>query len=214
MTFPNYLTQSFQHKIVNNSICIIEMFYLSLYCHLKQQIMGTLIEIKGLVAELMATEFTVVANGRTYKLSAKQIGYRFEFNNRKRAFGVCNYAKKVICLSLPLCNENLDRIHTNIRNTILHEIAHALSVQIHGMSGRGHGANWKSIAKQIGCNGERCFDGSVNRPASKYTLVCDTCGTKTPQHRKSRLLYACTKCCKAHNNGKFSHEYKLRYVVN
>jgi predicted SprT family Zn-dependent metalloprotease len=176
--------------------------------------MGTLNEIRELVNQLMTTEFTIVAKGRTYKLTAKQIGYSFAFNNRKRAFGLCNYSERMINLSLPLCSENLDKIHTVIRNTILHEIAHAFSFEIHGRSGTGHGAYWKDIALQVGCNGERCFSNSVNRPASKYTLVCDNCGTTTPQHRKSRLLYACSKCCKAYNNGKFSNEYKLRYVVN
>ena len=177
--------------------------------------MGTLNEIRELVAELMSTEFTILAKGITYKLSAKEIGYRFEFNNRKRAFGVCNYSKKVIFLSLPLCSENLDKIHTNIRNTILHEIAHAFSVHIYGYNGRGHGPSWKLIALQIGCNGQRCFDASaINKPTSKYTLVCDTCGTESPQHRKSKLTYACSKCCRQYNNGRFSNEYKLRYVVN
>ena len=173
-------------------------------------------DVIALVDELMAKEFTISTYYGTQKISAKGIGYRFGFNNRKRAFGVCYYTQKKISLSLPLCSENLDKVDTNIRNTILHEIAHAFSVHVYGISlGRGHGKYWKDIAIQIGCNGQRCFDGeTVNRPKSKYTLVCDTCGRKTPKHRKSSLLYACGSCCKVHNNGKYSEKYKLRFVEN
>ncbi len=180
--------------------------------------MGTINEVVNLVETLLAKEFTFSTYYGEHKISAKQIGYRFEFNNRKKSFGTCYYTQKKISLSLPLCSENLDKIYTNIQNTILHEIAHAFCFYIYGVSlGCGHGSNWKSIAKQIGCNGNRCFDGSkVNMPKSKYTLVCDTCGNQTPKHKLTSRInkFACGNCCNQHNNGKFTEKYKLRLLQN
>jgi predicted SprT family Zn-dependent metalloprotease len=81
--------------------------------------------------------------------------------------------------------------------------------------GRGHGSNWKSIAKQIGCDGNRCYDGeTVNLPKAKYILTCDNCGYESPKHRKVTKQYACGKCCNKYNGGKFSKDYLLRFVVN
>ena len=180
--------------------------------------MGTIKDVVNLVETLLAKEFTFSTYYGEHKISAKQIGYRFEFNNRKQAFGTCHYTQKKISLSLPLCSENLDKIHTNIQNTILHEIAHAFCFYIYGSNlGKGHGSYWVSIAKQIGCNGNRCFDSSkVNMPKSKYTLICDTCGNQTPKHKLTSRInnFACGKCCNQHNNGKFTEKYKLRLVEN
>jgi predicted SprT family Zn-dependent metalloprotease len=180
--------------------------------------MGTIKDVVNLVETLLAKEFTISTYYGEHKISAKKIGYDFEFNKKKRAFGTCYYIQKKISLSLPLCSENLDKIYPNIQNTILHEIAHAFSVHIYGIKfGKGHGDNWKSIAKQIGCNGLRCFNSDeVNLPKSKYILVCDTCGKETPKHKLTSRInqFACGKCCNQHNNGKFSDKYKLRLLQN
>ena len=178
--------------------------------------MTTLNTVQDLAIQLMSKTFKVKAKGWTYDLSALDIGYYFEFNNRKRAFGVCNYVKKVINLSQPLCEANLDKLDTQITDTILHEIAHAFCVHIYGTQlGRGHDWRWKSIAVQIGCNGERCYDiHEVNHTQSKYTYVCKKCGRETPRHKKPKRLQACGKCCNQYNFGKFSHDYVLELRVN
>ena len=178
--------------------------------------MKTINDVRTLAIELLNTEFRIVTYKGTHLVTPSKIGYRFEFDSAKRRFGCCFYVKKKITLSLPLCAENLDKVDTRIKNTILHEIAHALCVEVLGIhEGRGHGSNWKSIAKQIGCDGERCYSGdSVNKPQSKYTLICDSCGRETPKHRKVTRSYACGKCCNEHNGGKFTEKYKLRLVTN
>ena len=124
--------------------------------------MGTISEVQNLAIELLNKDFTFETYYGTHTMNALDLGYYFEFNNKKRAFGTCHYVSKKISLSLPLCSENLDKIETRIYNTILHELAHAFCVEVYGIKhGRGHGSNWKSIAKQIGCDGERCFDGET-----------------------------------------------------
>ena len=178
--------------------------------------MTTLNDVKKLAVELLNKQFTFKTYKGTHKMSAMDLGYYFEFDTAKQRFGACWYIAKKITLSMPLCKENLDKLETRITNTILHELAHAFSVEVYGIrEGKGHGANWKSIASQIGCDAERCFKSeSVNKPQSKYTLVCDNCKKETPKHKMVTRTYACAKCCNAHNNGKFSHDYKLRLVVN
>ena len=178
--------------------------------------MANLNDVKKMAIELLNKEFTFITYYGTNTMSAMDLGYYFEFDNAKRMFGRCFYIEKKITLSKPLCSENLDKIETRITNTMLHELAHAFCVKVYGINhGRGHGANWKSIAKQIGCDGERCYDGNeVNKPKSKYMLVCETCKKETPKYKKTKRESACAICCRTHNNGKYSDKYKLKLVVN
>ncbi len=98
-------------------------------------------------------------------------GWYFEFNNRKRSAGICNYDKQSIELSKPL-TELANEADT--KDTILHEIAHALV-------GRGHHHDhvWQRKAREIGCNGDRCYS-MKNKPSveiafqmvAKYKGIC------------------------------------------
>lgn len=178
--------------------------------------MNTIQSVLELAENLFAKEFTFEAKFQKYTISAKDLGYRFEFDSSKRRFGCCWYTRKKITLSLAICKENLDKIETEIRNTILHEIAHAFCIHVYGkFEGRGHGFNWESIAKQIGNSGERCYKkDNVTLVKSKYSLVCDTCGKVVPKHRKPKVKYACNECCNEHNNGRYSDKYVLRLVEN
>ncbi len=51
------------------------------------------------------------------------LGWNFEWNNRKSAFGLCSYSRKTIFLS-KILTVQVDE--EGVTNTILHEIAHAL----------------------------------------------------------------------------------------
>ncbi|HEX6056605.1 MAG TPA: SprT-like domain-containing protein, partial [Intrasporangium sp.] len=66
---------------------------------------------------------------------------------RTRA-GACRPARREISLSA-----HLTRLHPEdeVRDTILHEIAHALVGP-----GHGHDAVWRAKALAIGCSGQRC----------------------------------------------------------
>ena len=177
---------------------------------------ATIQDVQLLAIKTMSHTFTFTAKGQTNELSAMDLGYYFKFSNKKRAFGTCNYVKKEISLSRPLCEANLDKLMTQILDTTLHEIAHAFCVHVYGTElGRGHDWRWKSIAKQIGCNGERCYDiHEVNHTASKYTQICKHCKRETPRHKKPKRLQACGKCCQQYNFGRFSHDYVLELRVN
>jgi predicted SprT family Zn-dependent metalloprotease len=125
--------------------------------------------------------------------------WSFAFNNRKRSFGVCNYTRKTIFLSKVLTPEITE---DEARNTILHEIAHALVG-----SGHNHDYVWQRKAIEIGCSGERCSNHKVEIEA-KYEATCD-CGSIHKAHRRPKRTHWCS--CKGRA---FNPLESLTYVQN
>lgn len=92
-------------------------------------------------------------------------GWTFKFDGAERRMGLCSYGPKSISISRHYANAATE---AEVRNTILHEIAHALvgpyevdrNNRIISQNGRmkksGHGYQWKSKARSIGCTGDRC----------------------------------------------------------
>jgi predicted SprT family Zn-dependent metalloprotease len=111
-------------------------------------------------------------------------GWSFAFDHSKIRFGKCNYGKRQISLSRHLVQLNDE---TQVRETILHEIAHALAPR-----GAGHGPIWKSLARSIGCTGQRCYGDDVRRPRPKYKATCPACKRVIYRHR--RTVIACGRC--------------------
>ena len=76
------------------------------------------------------------------------VDWRFDFDHARRRFGRCNYTHKLISLSRPLTLLNgIDEV----RDTILHEIAHALCPK------DGHGPRWRATCRRIGARPVRCY---------------------------------------------------------
>lgn len=170
--------------------------------------MHTLSDLESLANQLLRKTFTFKANGITNRISPKHdLGYSFKFDSAKSRLGCCHYGPKLITMSRVLSQHNIDKIHTKLTDTLLHEIAHALCVEVYGVrNGRGHGQNWVSIAKQIGCDGKRCYDGSkMEKPKAKWTLTCPTCNTVASRHRKPKYAVACASCC----NGTYDERHKF-----
>jgi predicted SprT family Zn-dependent metalloprotease len=121
--------------------------------------------------------------------------WKFEFDNSKRRFGACHYRAKRITLSRHIVLLNGE---AETRDTILHEIAHALAPK-----NAHHNAEWKRIALSLGCDGTRCYDHTVKTPSSKYLAFCKHCGRVTEYSRMRDL--SCGKC----SNGTYSPKYRL-----
>jgi predicted SprT family Zn-dependent metalloprotease len=145
----------------------------------------TLFEAKELALRLM--------------ISHKLTDWRFEFNNRKGAFGVCSYSKKTIYLSRITTPQMTDKA---VINTILHEIAHALV-------GAGHGYNyvWRRKAIEIGCDGSRCNHYEEVNIRYKYIAVCPCCGKEIGANRKPKRSHWC-RC----TGRTFRPQDKLNYI--
>lgn len=138
-------------------------------------------------------------------------GWRFQFNKRKTAFGLCSKRKKTIYLSsvlFPTINEE-QRI-----DTIKHEIAHALDFEERGISD--HGYKWKAWAIKVGADPSFCKRHTNEeeyqnlKKQSKYTLVCPN-GHEFHRHRKAKSLDDCS-CPKCSNT--YNPKYRLRLIQN
>lgn len=132
----------------------------------------------------------------------------FIFDNAKRRFGQCDYGKKTISLSRHLCNLNGE---DDIRDTILHEVAHAI---VGGEAG--HGWQWKQKAIEIGCSGSVTYDAEVIVVPDDYAWIgtCSTCGTEAKRYRSSQKMFrlACKSCCDEYNFGYWSEAFLLTWV--
>jgi len=119
--------------------------------------------------------------------------WHFDFQNKKRALGTCSYVKKSILLSSWYVKLNEE---SDVEDTILHEIAHALSFIRYGKKGMGHGRLWKKVCREIGARPERLHKGILEYPENHYKYV-DTCGCDITykRHRISKFAkYRCPKC--------------------
>jgi len=129
--------------------------------------------------------------------------WHFKFDRAVRRFGQMVYLKRTISLSLPL-TELADE--AEVRDTILHEIAHALTPFSY------HDRKWRATAIAIGCNGKRCYSTTdEKRPPKKYKTICPNCSKETFKYKKGNLT-ACGACCRKYNFGKYDPKYILKFI--
>ncbi len=184
--------------------------------HFSENSLTTLKEIKDLAIQLLNTTWTIQPIyffQEAKEINLLDLGWHFEFNTRKNAAGLCSMRRKTIYVSQWLLEQNLEK-SLEFENVLRHEIAHALDFQIRGKSD--HLREWKSIARQVLCTADRCYDSkqiSVS-VTTKYTLICDGCGKGQPSHKKITIKTACGTCCREHNFGKYTEKFELRQVQN
>ena len=102
-------------------------------------------------------------------------GWSFRFDRARRRFGCCHMSKKVISLSFCMVELNSEEA---VRDTILHEIAHALS-PVHA-----HGKVWREKCIEIGANPSRCYADEVATPALAWKGTCPVCGLVIKKARR------------------------------
>jgi predicted SprT family Zn-dependent metalloprotease len=113
--------------------------------------------------------------------------WSFGFNRRKRALGMCFYERRAIELSTHFAERNGTEA---IRDTLLHEIAHALVGH-----GHGHDAVWRRKCLAIGARPERCSHSAV-MPEGRWQARCGGCGRCFHRHRKPLRIrsWFCLSC--------------------
>ncbi|GAB2619633.1 hypothetical protein Aab01nite_33750 [Paractinoplanes abujensis] len=114
-------------------------------------------------------------------------GWRLVFDNAKTRAGSCHSAKREIALSRPLM-----RLYepAQVRQTILHEVAHALAG-----AGHGHDRVWRGIARRIGYTGGRCLPADTPKVDGAWVGVC-AAGHRTTAHRRPIRVRSCPECSK------------------
>ncbi len=128
-------------------------------------------------------------------LTAK--GWKFQFDRSTHRMGLCRFAPKIISVSKPLADLNSEE---TLRDTILHEVAHALAG-----SQAGHGILWKLQARVLGARLETCCKVSqVIQVETAWQAVCVDCGVKVSRTRAPNLArkYSHGSCRHKLNAGK------------
>lgn len=126
------------------------------------------------------------------------IEWRFRFDSSKRRFGGgCNYTRKIISLSKSLVILNDIK---EIKNTILHEIAHILTPR------QGHNHIWKQKAIEIGCDGKACYSlEEVKVPKGRYMAICPNGHIHNRFNAPRINRQSCGKC---------SRKFNPNYILN
>ncbi len=132
-------------------------------------------------AETKLEAVTELARNLLKKHPLKNWSFRFDHSTRRA--GCCHFHDRQISLSFSLArNAPL----TDIHNTLLHEIAHALVGKNHN-----HDAIWKAKVREIGGSDERCHQLQFSPP--RYHVSCENhCWTHTAERRNPRLI--CRTC--------------------
>lgn len=112
-------------------------------------------------------------------------GWSLVFDRAKRRAGICRYDRRQIGLSAPLTALHPE---ADVRDTVLHEIAHALVGARHG-----HDAVWRATARRIGCSGDRCVSGDAPELVGAWVGRCPA-GHEVSRHRRPDRPAACRRC--------------------
>ncbi|WP_165063372.1 SprT-like domain-containing protein [Marisediminicola senii] len=113
--------------------------------------------------------------------------WSFRFDSAKTRAGLCNYTDRRISVSRHLAARYAD---DEIHQVLLHEVAHAIAG-----SRAGHGAKWKSVARDIGYVGSRLHDGAIAGDLAPWVGQCPGGHTHYRYRRPARPM-ACGRCSK------------------
>ncbi|GAB6939828.1 SprT-like domain-containing protein [Isoptericola variabilis] len=112
-------------------------------------------------------------------------GWTFRFDRARRRAGLCRYDRREISLSGPLA-ELYDE--ADVREVVLHEIAHALAGARHG-----HDAVWRATARSIGSTGRRVVREGSPEVEGDWAGVCPA-GHRVTRFRRPQRPQACARC--------------------
>lgn len=121
-------------------------------------------------------------------------GWTVGLDRAKARAAACHFRDRRITLS-----SHLTVLHEQdeVRDSILHEIAHALVGARHG-----HDEVWRAAALAIGSSGTRCVEGGP-AVSGNWWGTCRA-GHRTTRHRRPERVMTCAKC---------SPTFDLRHVI-
>ena len=113
--------------------------------------------------------------------------WRFRFEIATSRAGICRYTTRTIALSVSFV---LRASWDDIRDTLLHEVAHAIVGP-----GHGHDAVWQTAARRLGCTAKRC--STVTHSLKRWIGQCPRCRDRWFRQRltaKLRQRSICPRC--------------------
>ena len=111
------------------------------------------------------------------------VDWKLDLDHAKVRAGACFFREKKISFSRNFVKNSNE---SEIYDTILHEIAHALVGPKHG-----HNIVWKKMAKKLGCSARRCH--TLEFSDYKWVRYCENFCWEQKTHRR-KLNLICRKC--------------------
>jgi len=149
-----------------------------------------------------------------YNINLMDWGWSFELNNSYSANGQCTRKNgdKILMLSEWLIN-NLNRPMSTWIDIMLHEIAHAIDIELRGHTD--HSDLWVDVAHKIGCSGEISTDGVFKEGVHPiYITECSTCGNQELTNELSpHIKRGESSCGKCYPSG-FNHRFIMTWRPN
>lgn len=127
-------------------------------------------------------------------------GWTVVADRAKTRAGVCRFATRQIGLSRPLTELHSE---DEVRDTILHEIAHALVGPEHG-----HNRVWAARARAIGSSGERCLSTEAPLVPGAWLGTCPA-GHRSTRHKAPTRVMTCGRCSR-----RFDVRHLIRWTYN
>ena len=110
----------------------------------------------------------------------------FGFDRARVRAGACHFTDRRITLSRALTAAHDEE---QVRETLLHEIAHALVGPRHG-----HDAVWRATARRIGSTGQRCYAGGEEPVVPGRWQGRCAAGHVVHRHRRPTRVLLCRRC--------------------
>jgi hypothetical protein len=126
-------------------------------------------------------------------------GWSFGFSGARRRLGICKYKHRRIEIAEYYARHSPEE---SVRDTLLHEVAHALAGPA-----AGHGPKWKAIAIRLGATPRSCeTSGLAVQEPGDWRATCPACEKTVHLYRRPRSLTGYHCRCEARSPLTF--EYK------
>lgn len=100
-----------------------------------------------------------------------------------------------------------------VRNTMLHELAHLLAYARAGRKRiKAHGSEWRQACCDLGIPDERATHNlplPSREMARQWRYTCPACKEAIERVRKMKRYAGCYRCCKEHNGGYYHKKFRL-----
>lgn len=156
---------------------ILEQLHPDIGCERTNDQEGRLLEVRDLAYNLMEEHL--------------DDSWKFRFSRRTSVAGDCEPKPEIKTIRLPLWNALLSPEYA-IRDTMLHEIAHAIDPYVKG--GPHHGEDWKKIADDLGVDPDLNWDWTMVAP---WRGNCEA-GHPNYRYSKPRLEEGWSMVCSAY----------------
>lgn len=113
-------------------------------------------------------------------------GWGFGFGRGKRTLGTTRVRPGASTGTVRLSRHLvLSGSEDRVRETLLHEIAHAVAFARHGRRALNHGPLWRAVAREVGAAPRATCSGPPIAPPT-HVLVCRRCATRVGLYRRPK----------------------------